>query len=234
MPMGSLWVVARTGGEKWIRDMSFRELRYIWYADLYRYEGRADSLAFVKHFLLSPGFTYTFYLRLCAYLAQKRPRVLFLPLYILARICLRHYSYKFSIFIPPSTRIGIGFYIGHCGDIHVNPDTQIGRNCNMSQGVTLGQANRGSRKGTPVVLSLIHISTVLGHSNHRDLSHYADHRLGSQIRASHHFSPNSRGWPPKHNARSLQSSAHGHAELPQLCLLYTSILECSYHGPPKI
>ena len=151
MPMGSLWVVARTGGEKWIRDMSFRELRYIWYADLYRYEGRADSLAFVKHFLLSPGFTYTFYLRLCAYLAQKRPRVLFLPLYILARICLRHYSYKFSIFIPPSTRIGIGFYIGHCGDIHVNPDTQIGRNCNMSQGVTLGQANRGSRKGTPVV-----------------------------------------------------------------------------------
>lgn len=131
--------------------MSFRELRYTWYADLYRYEGRADRLAFVKHFLLSPGFTYTFYLRLSAYLAQKQPRMLFLPLYILARICLRHYSYKFSIFIPYNTRIGAGFYIGHCGDIHVNPDSQIGRNCNISQGVTLGQANRGLRKGTPVL-----------------------------------------------------------------------------------
>ncbi len=137
--------------------MSWRELRYFWYTDLYRYEGRADALAFVKHFLLSPGFTYTFYMRLSAYLAVKQPRFVFLPLYILARILLRHYAYKFLIFVPFNTRIGPGFYIGHCGNIQVNPSACVGRNCNISQGVSLGQANRGKRKGTPVIGDNVYI-----------------------------------------------------------------------------
>ncbi len=128
--------------------MRFRELRYAWYADLYRYEGRADAAAFLKHWLLSPGFTLTFYLRLCAYLYAKP---LALPLYILARVLLRHCSYKFGIFIPFNTPIGEGFYIGHCGDIHFNAQARVGRNCNISQGVTLGQANRGRNQGCPVV-----------------------------------------------------------------------------------
>src|SRR5215831_14752134 len=129
--------------------MCFRELLYAWYADLYRYEGRASIAAFVKHWLFSPGYTFTFYLRLCVYLSKKRPRLLALPPYWLARIVLRHYSYKFGIFIPFDTQIGVGFYIGHCGDIHFNAQAQVGRNCNISQGVTLGQANRGKNKGYP-------------------------------------------------------------------------------------
>ena len=131
--------------------MRFRDLLYAWYADLYRYEGKADVVAFVKHWLLSPGYTFTFYLRLCAYLHRKQPRILTLPLYWLARVILRHYSYKFGIFIPFDTHIGVGFYIGHCGDIHFNGCAQVGSNCNISQGVTLGQANRGKNKGYPIV-----------------------------------------------------------------------------------
>jgi len=131
--------------------MTFRKLLYAWYADLYRYEGRADLGAFVKHWLLSPGYTFTFYLRLCAYLHKRRPRIPALPLYWLARVVLRHYSYKFGIFIPFDTQIGVGLYIGHCGDIHFNAGAQVGSNCNISQGVTLGQANRGKNKGCPIV-----------------------------------------------------------------------------------
>ena len=69
----------------------------------------------------------------------------------LARFVLRHYSYKFGIFIPFDTPIGAGFYIGHCGDIHFNAQAQVGNNCNISQGVTLGQANRGKNKGAPII-----------------------------------------------------------------------------------
>lgn len=128
---------------------SFADLRHTWYADLYRYEGRAGLGAFLKHWLLSPGYTFSFYLRLCVYLQGRRPALLMTPLYWLARIVLRHYSYKFGIFIQPSVTIGPGFYIGHCGDIHFNTAAQVGCNCNISQGVTLGQANRGRNKGAP-------------------------------------------------------------------------------------
>jgi len=131
--------------------MRFRELLYACYADLYRYEGTANVAAFVKHWLLSPGYTFTFYLRLCRYLHKREPRILMLPLYWLARVILRHYSYKFGMFIPFDTQIGLGFYIGHCGDIHFNARAQVGRNCNISQGVTLGQANRGRNKGYPII-----------------------------------------------------------------------------------
>lgn len=137
--------------------MSFRELRFAWYADLYRYEGRAGALVFLKHLLLSPGYTYTFYLRLCTYLRAKQPHPLATLLYWVARLILRHYSYKFGIFIPCGTPVGVGFYIGHCGDIHFNPQSKVGRNCNISQGVTLGQANRGKNKGHPTIGDHVYI-----------------------------------------------------------------------------
>jgi len=131
--------------------MSFKELWFAWYADLYRYEGSASATAFPKHILLSPGYTFTFYMRLCKYLQAKRPRLLIAPLYLIARFVLRHYSYKFGIFIPFNTSIDVGFYIGHCGDIHANALARIGKNCNISQGVTLGQANRGKNAGHPTL-----------------------------------------------------------------------------------
>ncbi|HEX5550558.1 MAG TPA: hypothetical protein VFX36_06980, partial [Nitrospira sp.] len=62
-----------------------------------------------------------------------------------------HYKYKFGCSIPHSTSIGRGLYIGHIRDIVINERAVIGDNCNISQGVTIGQANRGRRKGTPVI-----------------------------------------------------------------------------------
>ena len=60
-------------------------------------------------------------------------------------------GFRFGISIPPNTSIGAGFYIGHFGGIVVHHDVQIGVNCNLSQGVTLGLSSRGDRFGCPTV-----------------------------------------------------------------------------------
>jgi serine O-acetyltransferase len=64
---------------------------------------------------------------------------------------LRHYQYKFGIGIPFLTEIGPGFYIGHFGGIFIYPDCKIGKNCNLSQEVTIGNAPRGQNKGYPTI-----------------------------------------------------------------------------------
>lgn len=134
--------------------MRFAELRFLWRSDLYRHYGRADLLAFIKMLLVywePPGAKYAFILRLCQFLRVARPRVLLAPFYVVSRIVLKHYEYTFHIRIAPATRIGPGLYIGHFGDIGVNQRAVIGANCNISQGVSIGQASRGRRKGHPVI-----------------------------------------------------------------------------------
>lgn len=47
--------------------------------------------------------------------------------------------------------IGPGLYMGHVHGITLNPKVKIGKNCNIHKGVTIGQENRGKRKGVPVI-----------------------------------------------------------------------------------
>lgn len=64
------------------------------------------------------------------------------------------------------TSIGPGLYIGHPYCVVINPDCVIGSHVNLSKGVTLGQENRGSRKGVPTIGDHVWIganSTVVGH-----------------------------------------------------------------------
>ncbi|MGH8031445.1 MAG: serine acetyltransferase, partial [Luteimonas sp.] len=63
--------------------------------------------------------------------------------YPFARYMLYRLTRRMGVWIPPSTRIGSGLRLWHCGGIFVNGHAVIGRNCNISQGVTIGQANRG-------------------------------------------------------------------------------------------
>lgn len=44
-----------------------------------------------------------------------------------------------------------GIYLGHAYNITINPNTRIGRNCNIHKGVVIGQENRGVRKGVPTI-----------------------------------------------------------------------------------
>ena len=70
---------------------------------------------------------------------------------------LRHYSYKFGIQIPYATKIGKGFYIGHFSGIVVSPETIIGKNVNISQGVTIGKTDSGIHKGAAIIHDEVYI-----------------------------------------------------------------------------
>ena len=138
--------------------MTFAQLREFWTADLYRHTGRTSWRHLLTHVVcsdggerFSDGVKYMFYLRLCRYLKTRRPGVLFWPLYRITMRLFIRYKYKFGCSIPHTTSIGRGFYIGHIRDIVINERAVIGENCNISQGVTIGQANRGRRQGTPVI-----------------------------------------------------------------------------------
>lgn len=138
--------------------MTFQELRACWKADLYRHTGTRGWRNLFVHLVISDGdehfsdgVKYTFYLRLCRYLHRRTPRVVFWPMYLLCRAIFTHYKYKFGVLIPHAATIGRGFYIGHIRNIVVSDHVVIGDNCNISHGVSIGQANRGARKGTAVI-----------------------------------------------------------------------------------
>ncbi len=59
-------------------------------------------------------------------------------------LCLTH-----CIEMSSELQIGKGLYIGHPYNITINPNVIIGENCNIHKGVTIGQENRGKRKGVP-------------------------------------------------------------------------------------
>lgn|SRR5690606_29319436 len=113
--------------------------------DLYRYAGGTTFSLFIKTFLSKPGFRYTFILRLCGKFSKYN------PIGLVARIYLVHLQSKYGIQIPHTTKIGGGFYIGHFGNIVVNSKVEIGRNCNISQGVTIGVTNHIEGHGIPKI-----------------------------------------------------------------------------------
>ena len=67
------------------------------------------------------------------------------------KMTLRHYQIKYGFQIYPETEIGEGLYLGHWGSLVINPKTKIGKNCNIAQGVTIGQQNRGKNEGYPII-----------------------------------------------------------------------------------
>lgn len=67
------------------------------------------------------------------------------------RVMLAHMREKYGLEIPRQANIGAGLYLGHAFNITINSATTIGRNCNIHKGVTIGQENRGKRKGAPSI-----------------------------------------------------------------------------------
>lgn len=119
-------------------------------ADLYRYGGAADGRALLTAYLRTPGFRYTFYLRKVAYYGARKRGFGLLP-YLYNRLWLNHYRFRYGFEISPTTAIGPGLYLGHFGGVVISPFAVLGRNVNVAQGVTIGAASRGARKGAPVL-----------------------------------------------------------------------------------
>lgn len=62
-----------------------------------------------------------------------------------------------GISIAFTTRIGKGFYIGHFGGIILGREVVLGEYCNISQGVTIGQAGRGKKQMSPTIGDRVYI-----------------------------------------------------------------------------
>jgi serine O-acetyltransferase len=62
-----------------------------------------------------------------------------------------------GISIPASATIGHSFYIGHFGGIIINANTQMGNNCNVSQGVTIGVSGTDENRGIPTIGDFVYI-----------------------------------------------------------------------------
>jgi serine O-acetyltransferase len=136
--------------------MTWTRCRGLIVSDLWRYGGKRGAGEFCKRLLLTPGFRYTVLLRLCGYSrtaawCQLGARQVLLVL-------LHHYTIRYGIDISRDARIGSGLYIGHFGGIFVNQGVVIGNNCNLSQGVTLGQLNRGDKAGCPTIGNDVYIA----------------------------------------------------------------------------
>jgi len=61
-----------------------------------------------------------------------------------------------GIHLPHAAVIDAGLYVGHYGNIFVNPAAIIGKNCNLAQGVTLGVAGEGELRGAPILGNDVH------------------------------------------------------------------------------
>jgi serine O-acetyltransferase len=135
--------------------MTWKRCRGLIASDLWRHAGRLGAGTFWSRFLSTPGFRYTALLRFYAY--ARDAGWCQLGVRQMTVLLLHRYSIRFGIDISRDVRIGSGLYIGHFGGIVVNAAVVIGDNCNLSQGVTLGQVNRGPKAGCPSIGNNVYI-----------------------------------------------------------------------------
>ncbi len=113
--------------------------------DFYRDTGKWMSWLRMHLCFLKPNLHYMYRLRK----AQKYTRNSLM--HRIERFRLRRLMFKYGFQIYPETQIGEGLYLGHWGTIIVNEKAIIGKNCNLSPGVVIGQTNRGNRMGVPTI-----------------------------------------------------------------------------------
>ena len=135
--------------------MRFAELRRLIRSDLWRHEGSAAFRAFWMHYWRTPGFRYTVWYRVHAYVRSQSWGKFGPRQYVSWK--LRRLGFAFGISVPPETTIGPGFYIGHYGGIVVHPEVRIGTNFNLSHDVTIGLSSRGERFGCPTIGDNVYI-----------------------------------------------------------------------------
>jgi len=127
-------------------------------ADLFRYRRQTTRRALASAYLHEPGFRFTYYLRKVAFYSGKK-KSLWLFAYLYNRVLLHHYRFRYGFDISPTTGIGPGLYIGHFGGVVISPYAVLGANINIAQGVTIGAASRGARKGAPTLEDRVWVGT---------------------------------------------------------------------------
>lgn len=75
--------------------------------------------------------------------SRKAPLVVRFPMHALYFVAYSFTRLATGIDIPRSVEIGPGFMIHHFGGITIHPQSVIGANCTIRQGVTLGSKSDG-------------------------------------------------------------------------------------------
>ncbi len=104
----------------------------------------------------APGVKATIALRFGQWLLKQNRFVRFFlsPIY---------YSYRYRVLtnwgidIPKEATIGPGLYVAHFGGIIVSPYAVIGKNLDISQGVTIGISGEGEKRGVPTIGDNVYI-----------------------------------------------------------------------------
>ena len=88
---------------------------------------------------------------------SKLPKILKKVFLLFGVILQKWIEIVTGISISYTSKIGHSFYIGHFGGIIINANAEIGNNCNISQGVTIGVSGRGKSRGVPVIKNNVYI-----------------------------------------------------------------------------
>jgi serine O-acetyltransferase len=90
--------------------------------------------------------------------SRRRPkllRIVFDPIYAILDFMLQA---LWGIEIPRGAQVGPGLYIGHYGGITVSSQAVIGRDCNLSQNITIGVSGAGAKRGAPTIGDNVYIA----------------------------------------------------------------------------
>ncbi len=134
--------------------------------DVERYQKLSPGQPLLKILLLNQGIWALLQYRLASSVYHSAsPGYVKQPLLVVAVIGQKLIELTCGICLPYAATIGPGLYIAHFGGIIIHPESIVGPNCNISQGVTIGIAGRGIRRGAPIIGERVFIgpnATVLG------------------------------------------------------------------------
>lgn len=137
------------------------ELRNLINSDLQRYGYKTEKEISPLNALELYGYRYTKTMRKVKFYKEHHNIIR----YVWNRLKLSRMTVKYGFSIPYSLDVGCGFYLGHFGNIVVNYKAVIGKNVNLSQGVTIGLSNGGKKPGVPTIGNNVWIganATVVG------------------------------------------------------------------------
>lgn len=128
--------------------MSQLSVKMLIQSDSQRYGGKNSWFGRLRTKFVYPSFRYTCEHRKVHRYIEEGKRGIG---YYYHRYKLLRYSIKFGYQINAETKVGPGLYLGHRGTVIVNGNAVLGANVNLATGVTIGQENRGKRKGCPTI-----------------------------------------------------------------------------------
>jgi len=133
--------------------MKLENLFFLIKSDLYRAVGDTGLKVVLKSLMFNSGFKICLSYRICHYCHINKKKLLLL----FFKTFNRYYQTKYSMSLPYEAKVGSGLYLGHVFSLIVSPKAVIGKNVNLSQGVTIGFASRGDRKGYPTIGDNVYI-----------------------------------------------------------------------------